>query len=167
MNIILIGMRGSGKSTVGKLLAQKLQFHFIETDDEIEKKTGKNIASIVTQKGWGYFRTVENEIIQSLTHIQRTVVATGGGVILSKNNRSLLKILGKIIYLESPVDLLLERVGDDLNRPFLTHAKTRREDIEKTLEGRESLYLKTADITVQTSKSISEVIDEIISKTRL
>lgn len=167
MNIILIGMRGSGKSTVGKLLSQKLQFHFIETDHEIEKKTGKNIASLVKQHGWDFFRRVEKEIICSLKSITNSVVATGGGVILSENNISVLKTLGKIIYLETPVDQLVDRVGDDLNRPFLTDAKTRREDIEKTLEGRESLYLKTADITVQTSKSISEVIDEIISKTRL
>lgn len=163
MNIILIGMRGSGKTTIGKLLAHKLGLEFIETDQEIEKITGKNIATVVKQNGWDFFRTVEKEIIQSLKHRNKAVVATGGGVILSQDNIIVLKTLGKLIYLETPVDLLLERVGDDLNRPFLTDAKTSREDVESTMRERDTIYQQEADITINTSKKISEIIDEIIS----
>lgn len=167
MNIILIGMRGSGKTTIGKLLAKKLNCSFIETDERIEKKVKKTIASFVSEKGWNSFRNIEAEIIQTLAGAKNSVIATGGGAVLSNENISILKTLGKILYLDAPARLLLERIGNDSKRPFLTQSKTRREDIERTLKSRADMYKNVADYRIDASRTESEIMKNILSKMKL
>lgn len=162
MNIIFIGMRGSGKTTISKLLAEKLGYPYIETDDRIEKKVGMKIADFVKKTGWEAFRTRESEIIQELSTYNHTVISGGGGVVLRKENVSALKANGIFVYLTASVDTLYERIKEDTNRPFLTDAKTHREDIEKTLHEREKIYQDAADFVISTEENTIEDTGEKI-----
>ncbi|MBI2616872.1 shikimate kinase [Candidatus Gottesmanbacteria bacterium] len=165
MNIILIGMRGSGKTTVGRLLSQKLRFTFLETDSKIENLVGSTIAEFVTKERWKSFRKIETTVIQSLKNRKECVISTGGGVILKKKNVEILKNLGMIFFLHAPVTLLIQRIGNDRTRPFLTVAKTREEDIKKTLSHRLHLYRKIAHYVISVSgKTPNTVASEIIER---
>lgn len=156
MNIIFIGMRGSGKTTISKLLAEKLGYPHIETDNLIEKKVGMQIADFVKKNGWEAFRTRESEIIQELSSYNHAVISGGGGIVLRKKNVAALKPNGVFIYLTASIDTLYERIKNDTNRPFLTTAKTHREDIGKTLHEREKIYQDTADFVVSTDENTIE-----------
>ena len=99
MNIILTGLRGSGKSTIGKLIAEKLKWKFIDLDIEIEKSANSKIKEIVETQGWEYFRTLESNMVKKISKRDKLVIATGGGTIIDPSNEKLLKKNGKIIYL--------------------------------------------------------------------
>lgn len=159
-NIILIGMRGSGKSTIGKHLADKLSMAFIETDDCIEKKEGLTTRDIVTQYGWPHFRKTEKEIIESLKNCNNTVIATGGGAIIDNQNREILKQMGLVIWLKAPVDILLQRIGNDQNRPSLT-GLSGKADMQKTWQERLPSYEKMADLTIDTTANMSQILNAI------
>lgn len=164
MNLVLIGMRGSGKTTVGGLLAQSLGWPVVETDKMIEDRLGLPVAGIVKKHGWRRFRAAEREIVKGLTKMDKTIISTGGGVILNKSNIRNLKKNGVLIFLTAGTRTLLKRTESDPNRPFLTRAKNRREDIEKTLKVRKSLYQNAAHLTVFTESNPPERIVEKIIK---
>lgn len=167
MNILLIGMRGSGKSTIGKLLAKKIGLNFVETDELIEKLTGTKIIQFIRENGWEKFRDVESNIIERVSENDKTIISTGGGVVARNQNMLVLKKNGYIIYLKANIKTLLCRVGNDKTRPFLTAVKTMKEDLEKTLSKRKSLYEKFADHTVITDdKSTDIIVDELVSMFR-
>jgi len=166
MNIVLIGMRGSGKTAVGKILAQRLGRELIEMDELIVQKAGKSIPEIVAQHGWEKFRDLEAEITAGVTKRDNTVIATGGGVVVSSPNITKLKQNGLVVWLTASVDTLLNRIGDDESRPLLK-GKTRREDIEITLAERQPLYQKAADITIDTEGKTPEAVAETIAKTEI
>lgn len=164
MNIILIGMRGSGKTTVGKILARKLQKEFIEMDELIAKKVNMSIAKIVKQHGWDYFRDRETEIVKEIIEKDNVVISAGGGVVVRPENIALLKRHGKLFWLTVSVPALLKRIGDDKNRPSLTGKTSRKEDMEITLKEREKLYQNAADVVVDTeNKTAKEVAKEILT----
>lgn len=162
MNIVFIGMRGSGKTTISKLLGEKLGYPYIETDDRIEKKVGMKIADFVKKNGWEAFRTKEGEIIQELSTCNHTVISGGGGTVLRKENVNVLKANGIFIYLTASLSTLYERIKDDTSRPFLTTAATQKEDIKRTRAERKKIYQEAADFTISTeTHTKKEVVEEV------
>ena len=166
MNIVLIGMRGSGKTAVGKILAQRLGRDFVELDELIVRKAGMSIPEIVAQHGWDRFRDLEEEVVAEVAQRDNIVSATGGGVIIREQNVSRLKQNGLLVWLTAGVDTLLQRIGDDESRPLLK-GKTRREDLEITLAERQQLYQKAADITIDTENRTPEAVAETIAAVKI
>jgi shikimate kinase len=163
MNIVLIGMRGSGKTTIGKLLAKRLGNQFIEMDELIVQRLGQSIPEIVNRYGWGKFRDVEAEITREVARLANVVNATGGGVVTREENVRELKKKGKLVWLKANTDTLLRRIGNDQSRPSLT-GKSQREDMEAVLAERSPIYRRVADFIVDTEGKIPEEVAEAIAK---
>ncbi len=167
MRLILIGPMASGKSTIGRKLSKKLNLKFIDIDEEVEKSAGVSISWIFDVEGEKKFREREcKELIYSLK-TNNCVIATGGGVILAEQNRSLLK-KGTVIYLETSIQTQLERTLNDNKRPLLKES----ENVEQTLRElkgiRDPLYEECANITINEGKnSHNAVVDEIIDQLNL
>ena len=150
--LFLIGMMGAGKSTVGRLLARRCGFEFIDCDRELESRSGVSVATIFELEGEESFRRREAALIDELTQRPRTVLATGGGAILAEENRRHLRQRGLAIYLRATVDEILRRTQKDRARPLLQTAD-RRGRIEQLLAEREALYAQIAHVTVQSGSS--------------
>ena len=150
-NIILIGMMGAGKTTIGKSLANHLNKTFIDSDHEIQKRTGVKIPIIFEIEGEAGFRRRETCMLQELLSIDNIVLATGGGIILSKENRILLRKKGTIVYLRATVNDLWQRTRHDKNRPLL-----QTEDLQARLtelyEKRDPIYRQIAHIVIESGK---------------
>jgi len=162
-NIILIGLMGTGKTTVGRQLARKLKMDFYDSDRVIEERTGADIPLIFEKEGEDGFRKRELAIIDELTQQKNIILATGGGAILHPENRNHMINRGTVFYLKSSLKTLIERTSKDKNRPLL-HAEEPAEDIlKRLLEERGPLYEKTADYIIETANnSIHSVIQAII-----
>ncbi|MEQ8204188.1 MAG: shikimate kinase AroL [Smithellaceae bacterium] len=165
MNVVLIGYRACGKSTVGKMLADRLKIAFLDTDLLIEEKLGMPIKEIVAGHGWEYFRAKEKEAVQKLVQRNDCVIATGGGVVLDEENVGLLKKIGCVIWLKAPVADIIERLKQDVKtdnlRPQFTDGNL-AEETTMVLEKRIPLYQKAADYALDTAgKTASQVVDEI------
>jgi shikimate dehydrogenase len=158
MNIVLIGMRGSGKTTVGRILALRLNRELVEIDELIAQRAGLDIPEIVARHGWDKFRDVEAEIAEEVARLDKQVIVTGGGVVTREENIRQLKKNGILVWLEAGVDELVKRIGQDTNRPPLVSGRTPRGDIEITLGERVSLYRKAADLVVSTANRTPEAI---------
>ncbi|MBN1494590.1 hypothetical protein JW911_02505 [Candidatus Peregrinibacteria bacterium] len=154
-NIILTGMRGSGKSTIGKIIANKLGYKFIDLDKEIEKHEKMAITEIVKQHGWAYFREKEKQAVKKLINKKDVVIATGGGTILDNNNKKLLKKFGKIIFINRNLIELEQNIKNDkIKRPFITNQKTLKEELRQLWKERKALYKKNADLIMNFNKNI-------------
>lgn len=156
-NIILIGMMGSGKSTIGKLLADLLRFDFVDLDEFIEKNEAMTISDIFAKQGEDYFRKLEADVAKEFSYLDRTVISTGGGIVKNETNIATLKKAGRVFYLSAPANVLYKRIKGDNARPLLRTA----EEFAKILEERENSY-KLADFTVDATKSPQEIAQEII-----
>lgn len=152
-NIVLTGMPGSGKTTVGRALAKKLKREFIDTDDEIVKKAGMSIPDIFRKFSEDHFRALETEVIKEVSKRSGCVIATGGGAILKKENMDFLKMNGKIYFRDRPLQFLLPTS----DRPLSSD----REDLIKRYNERIELYISTADEIINTDNSISAAVNEI------
>jgi shikimate kinase/3-dehydroquinate synthase len=150
-NIFLVGLMGSGKTTVGRALAKKLNKRFIDSDHEIEARTGASIPLIFEIEGEQVFRQREAEVIRDLTAQDDIVLATGGGAILDPQSRAYLKERGTVIYLRASVNSILQRTGHDKNRPLLQTADPRKR-IEDMSRQREPFYREVADLVVETGR---------------
>ncbi|MDD2819608.1 MAG: shikimate kinase [Candidatus Nanopelagicales bacterium] len=156
-NIILIGMMGSGKTTVGKLLAKQLHKEFVDCDDEIQRRTGVTITHIFDVEGEAGFRVRETAALEELMHRQNIVLATGGGAPLSERNRELLKRGGVVVYLKSSVHDLWHRTRHDHSRPLLQTADPRA-TLQRLFEIRDPIYSSIADIVVHTGKQNVQIL---------
>jgi shikimate dehydrogenase len=163
MNIVLIGMRGSGKTTVGKILARKLGRELVEMDELITQKAELSISEIVEKYGWSKFRDIEEKITDEVAERDNIVNATSGGVVTREKNIVKLKKSGVLVWLKASVDTLLERIGEDTERPLLV-GRTQREDMEITLNERKPLYQKAANLVVDTENKMPEEVAEAIIK---
>lgn len=164
MNIVLIGMRGTGKTTVGKIIATKLMRGFLETDKIIQDKAKMNIQEIVEKKGWKYFRDLESEVVKEVSLQRNSVIATGGGIILRSDNTEALSKNGVLYLLTADVRTMLMRIGDDPNRPSLSGKTSRKDDIETTWQERARLYEDAADETIDTGAlTKAKVVESIIA----
>ncbi|OOH88477.1 shikimate kinase I [Pasteurellaceae bacterium 15-036681] len=156
-NIFLIGPMGAGKSTIGRQLAQMLNMDFLDSDSVIEERAGADIDWIFDIEGEAGFRKREEKIINELTQAQGLVLSTGGGSVISKDNRNVLSARGIVVYLETSVDKQFERTQRDKKRPLL-----QTEDPYQTLvelaKMRNPLYEEIADITLQTDEQSAKVV---------
>lgn len=150
-NIILIGAMGVGKSTVGKRLAKRLAIEFYDSDQEIVKKTGVDIATIFEYEGEHGFRDREEKIIKELSKLENIVLATGGGAILSKETSELLANSGIVFYLKASIETILNRSKNENSRPLL-NTSDKRETISNLLKKRTPLYESVAHHTINTDR---------------
>ena len=164
--IVLVGLSGSGKSTIGAALSKQLNFSFIDADDRIVQNEGTSIAEIFAQKGEGRFRELERETVLQLDLSSPSVLALGGGAWMQDEIRGFLSPIAKIIYLEASVESILQRLKDNNVRPLLDDLSKRKEVLEQQIETRKRVY-KEADITVNANAAVPEVTQEIIQKLRL
>ena len=164
MKIILIGFMGVGKTSVGKQLARKLNFNFIDTDYEIERLTNKSIPDIFEQYGENYFRKLENSILEKFVKNEDIVMATGGGIITTKENYNILKNEVKVIFLDGSVETIINHVQNERNqRPLLKESENLSKKIEELLSIRYEKYIEVSDILIDINgKNIDEVISQIL-----
>jgi len=161
MNIYLIGMMGSGKTTVGIKLSKKLKKTFIDLDTEIEKSSGKTIFKLFDQNGEDHFRLLESEKLKTFSE---SVIACGGGVVLLEKNRQFIKENGAAILLTATMEELSRRLKGSDNRPLLEHEKSEISLKNIWLE-RQMDYLNTADFSIETDgKYPAKIAEEIISQ---
>jgi shikimate kinase len=164
--LFLVGYRGSGKSTVARLLAGRLGWAWVDADDVLEERAGRPIRAVFADEGEAGFRDREAAVLADLCRLRRHVVATGGGVVLRAGNRDLMRWSGLVVWLAADPETLWQRVqGDDSTaerRPALTVGG--RGEVEQVLRAREPLYRACADLTVQTAGRVpEEVADEILT----
>lgn len=165
-NIFLIGLMGAGKSTIGRNLAKSLGLEFVDSDHEIERRTGAGIPLIFEIEGETGFRQREKKVLDELTQRDGMVLATGGGAVLDPDNRARLRNRGTVIYLYATIDQLLARTAKDRNRPLLQTADPRGR-LEELLAARDALYRETADIMVDTGGcTVRTAVREILAKIR-
>ena len=163
-NIFLVGPMGAGKSTIGKMLADRTKREFIDADSVIVEKTGVEIDLIFEIEGEEGFRKRESKLIEELTARDNIVLATGGGAILDPENREFLKQRGTIIYLQATAEQLYERTAKDRKRPLL-QTNDRLGRIRELLAVREPIYRQIADIEVSTEgKSVKQIVDKLYRK---
>ncbi|WP_279325033.1 shikimate kinase AroK [Avibacterium gallinarum] len=157
-NIFLVGPMGAGKSTIGRQLAQMLGMDFIDTDAEIEQRAGADISWIFDVEGEEGFRKREERIINELTQKQGIVLSTGGGAVMSKENRNHLSARGIVIYLETTVEKQFQRTQRDKKRPLLQDVEDPRQVLEDLSKIRNPLYQEVADITLPTDDQSAKVM---------
>ena len=161
-HIILIGFMGSGKSTMGKLIANKLGYSFVDTDHYIEKKEGRSISDIFADDGEEYFRNTETEVLKELMQSEeKKVLALGGGTPLREENRAILKEAGYVIFLKITPDEAYKRLKDDTDRPLL-QVSNPKEKIAELLAFRNPIYEAAADyVLLEDNKSLEDVFYEL------
>lgn len=168
MNVVLIGYRACGKSTVGKLLAEKMKIAFLDTDLLIEENAGKPVKEIVAGQGWDFFRSREKEAVQLLAQKNDCVIATGGGVVLDGENVDSLKKIGVVVWLDAPIGDIIARLKEDAQTDGLRPQFTDGNLIEETtlvFNQRITLYRKAADFILDTAgKSALQIVNEICAR---
>lgn len=162
-NIVLIGLMGCGKTSTGKLIAESINYEFIDIDQIIEQREGTSISEIFKTKGEPYFRQLEVDTIEEFSQLSNQVISTGGGAPENPANMKNLAHNGIVFYLYAPVDELYKRLISEMtNRPMLKDQNPQQK-LQLLLERRESYYLK-ADYKIDTSyKTLEEISKEIIS----
>ena len=155
---------GAGKSTIGRQLSEALGMAFVDSDKEIETRTGVDIPLIFELEGEAGFRKREKAMIHELAERSATVLATGGGAVLDAENRSVLSARGTVIYLHASIDQLAKRTARDRNRPLLQTEDPRRK-LEELMAIREPLYREVADIAIDTSgRSVRAVVKDLLER---
>ena len=162
-NILLIGMMGAGKTTVGKLLANFLEKTFYDSDREIQKRTGVSIPIIFEIEGEAGFRKRETEMLSELLKMGNIVLATGGGAVLSFENREMLKRSGTVIYLRATIDDLWRRTRQDRSRPLLQTPDPRKK-LAEIYAQRDPLYRDTAHIIVESGKRSARHLAQLLAQ---
>lgn len=158
-NIILIGLMGSGKTSVGKLLAEKTNRHFLDTDLYIEDQEKLSIQEIIMTKGEPYFRHLEKQWVKTLGRYHHYVISTGGGLPIHSGDP--LKEMGTVIFLSASLETLVKRLETDNTRPLL--ANNKKEILESLLKERLPIYTRLADFTLHTDKKTPlQLVEEIL-----
>jgi shikimate kinase len=167
MNIVLIGYRGTGKSTVGKVLADRLGCRVVSTDAEVVKGAGQTIPEIVAKHGWEYFRELESEVCRQLAGQDGLVIDTGGGAVLRPQNVDALTTTGTLFWLTASVPTIAARIGGDTQRPSLTGAKSFTDEIEEVLRERTPVYQAAAHHVIATeNRSIAQIAEDILARVK-
>jgi shikimate kinase len=163
-NVVLVGFMGSGKSSVGRLIARALRGRFVDTDRLVVDRAGGQIAEIFATRGEAYFRQEETRTLRSLLGSSRLVVATGGGIVTVPENLPVLKKLGFVVWLTASEEVIWERVSRNTRRPLL-HTENPRETVRELIAARNPLYEEAADMQVDTSTlTHAQVAERICQK---
>jgi shikimate kinase len=166
VNLALIGFMGTGKTSVGKLVAEQLHFEFLDTDEMIQSRTGRTIADIFAKEGEPVFRELERQVVEELSRRSRTVISTGGGLPTDAGNLARLKAHALTICLWAAPEKIWERVGHQSHRPLLHDADPQKK-IRELLAAREPFY-KQADVLVNTDlRSPREVAQQVALQFKL
>jgi shikimate kinase len=161
VNVYLVGMPGSGKSSVGRALAPLLSVPFVDLDEEVEQQAGRSVAEIFERGGEGTFRLAESRALAAVAAGGRAVVACGGGIVLDPSNRALLTSSGVVVYLEAGVEILRARVGDAAERPLLRNRGDLQAQLKALLVDREPLYRSVADHVVDAERDAGAVAKDL------
>lgn len=167
-NIVLIGFMGSGKTTVGRELQQRLGYPLVDMDQVIEQRAGKPITAIFADDGESVFRDMETELLRELTDpdAPQRIISTGGGVVMREENQQLLRALGYVVWLQAPAEVILERTGKNRSRPLL-QTEDPSEVIQRLMQTRLPLYQETAHLKLDTAGlTSSEVATGILECAR-
>ncbi len=169
-NVYLVGYRCCGKSSLGRLLADRLGWSFVDTDEQLVARAGQTIAAIVESKGWAYFRQLESTCLADIAGRKQQVVATGGGVVTAPRNVAAMKASGAVIWLRASVAVIRKRMQGDAQtvdqRPALTEHDANHE-IESVLAERTPVYRAASDIAVDTDRgSIPALVENILARLR-
>ncbi|WP_338051150.1 shikimate kinase [Propionivibrio soli] len=162
-NVYLVGLMGAGKTTVGRLLAKKLGREFVDSDREIEARTGVTIPTIFEIEGEDGFRKREAQVIADLAQSSGKIIATGGGAVLRVENRANLKASGFVVYLNVPPHTLLERTRHDRNRPLLQVADPLQKLKDLFLQ-RDPFYREVADLIIDGGRVSAQGILQLLTK---
>lgn len=166
-NIFLVGLMGSGKTTIGRALARRLGLRFVDADHEIEARTGATIPLIFEIEGEASFRQREADVIRDLTGQQGIVLATGGGAVLNEQSRRYLRERGTVIYLRASVNSLVQRTSHDRNRPLLQTADPKAK-FEALARERGPLYEEVAHVIIETGRpNVQAIVQNILSQLEL
>ena len=161
-NIFLVGPMGAGKSTIGRLLASELNLSFRDSDRVIEERTGADIPWIFDMEGEEGFRERETAVLTELSTEANVVIATGGGIILREQNRTIMKSSGFVCYLTASIDQLVERTSRDKKRPLL-QVENPRQKIIDLLSLRDTLYRDAADFVINTDRRSPKAVAQEIA----
>jgi shikimate kinase len=162
MNLVLIGYRGTGKSTVAGLLAEQLEMEVVSLDREIVRQAGRSVADIVAERGWPHFRDLESEVTKRICERDRIIIDAGGGVILRPENVRHLRRRGTLFWLRASVPVIVARIESGTDRPALTPGRSFTEEVQDVLRERTPLYRSAADYHVDTdARSPGEVAAEV------
>lgn len=165
-NIVLIGFMGSGKTSIGSKLAERLNYHFKDTDQMIEEKYHRTINSIFANEGEAFFRDLETKTVKELMKgPDHQVISAGGGLPVQPGNVALLKQLGQVVYLKASKETILERLSGDTSRPLIA-GDNLEEKVDTLLRLREPLYEEASHLAVITDRrNIDDIVAEIIRRT--
>ncbi len=166
--IVLIGYRGTGKTTVARVLAERLGWSWIDADVELESRAGQSIADIFRDSGEPTFRDLESAVIADLVQRERLVIAAGGGVVMREQNRQALKQAGQIVWLRARVETILSRLAGDAStaerRPNLTR-QGGEDEVRQLLALREPFYRSVSHFAVDTDdRNVDDIVNEIIQQ---
>lgn len=165
--MILIGLPGAGKSTVGRQLAKRLQLEFVDSDQVIEQRLGCSIASLFAREGEQAFRDIEESVLDELTLLPPRVLSTGGGSVLRPINRQRLRARGRVVYLRSTPEEVFRRVRHDTARPLL-QVQDPLKRLRELFAERDPLYRETAHFTVDTGRpSVATLVNMIVMQLEL
>jgi len=162
-NVYLVGLMGAGKTTIGRSLAKRLALDFVDSDHEIEARTGVSIPTVFEIEGEEGFRKREALVIADLSRLSGRVVATGGGAVLREENRSNMKASGFVVYLNVPPHTLLERTRNDRNRPLLQVADPLLR-LKELFVQRDPFYREVADLVVDGGRSNAQGVLQLLIK---
>lgn len=165
-NIYLVGPMGAGKTTVGRRIAELKGMNFVDSDHEVEKRTGVDISFIFDMEGEEGFRKRERKMIAELSEQANTVMATGGGAVLSASTRDLLSARGVVVYLETSLEQQIARTHKSNNRPLLADSSDLEATLSQLMEERDPLYRSVADLVVKTGdqqarKLAREIVEQL------
>jgi shikimate kinase len=169
MNVVLIGYRGCGKSTIGRALAERLGRPFVDTDVLIQQRTGMTIREIFADKAEEGFRDLEARVIAEVARRQRQVISTGGGAVLRDENVHVLRASGKLVYLTASPEMLWKRIYDDLQRHSTRlemDPDTGLQQVRHALMERHPIYTRVSDCIVDTTdRPVESIVRRIITRT--
>ncbi len=171
MNVVLIGYRGSGKSVVGRELAERLGWPFVDTDAIIQQRTGRTIREIFADQAEDGFRDLESQVVAEVADLDRHVISTGGGAVLRPENVAALKRNGRLVWLTAPPEVIWRRILGDFRR-LETRPKVDLaaglQQVREVLRDRNPLYERAADATVDTAeRTINSVVERILTRAHL
>jgi shikimate kinase len=158
MNLILVGYRGTGKSTIARKLAAALDMPAVSLDDELVRRAGMSIPELVAADGWDHFRDLEQALVAELTKTTGRILDCGGGVVERSANATLLRVTGTVFWLTASTQTIVQRIASGTNRPALTEGLSFTEEVQTVLARRNPLYAELAHVRVDTDSASPTVV---------